>query len=298
MAIGAISVTSIEMLSPGITISVPSAHVLTAARYDSLIAMPLVTHPGHVGESSGSYFTEEVRKYLEATYGADQLYGGELRVRTSLDADLQRTAERSIESRCREAEDNLSLPNPRRDYLAALARGLDPEPRYLQMALVAMDPHTGRVLAMVGGRNFHESRFNRAVQARRQPGSCFKPFVYATAIQEGIGPSEIILDTPLEVDLGHGRDPWKPQDYTMTFSGPVSVRYALAKSLNIPAVKLMQRVGIDAVIATARRMGIETPLDPVPSLALGTSEVTLLELVRAYAVLANGGICSRPHWIR
>ena len=271
--------------------------VLDRAQFDSLTASPLVTNPGQVAEQSGSYFAEEVRKYLESKYGAEELYGGELRVRTSLDPDLQRTAERAIESRCRETEDNLTLPNQRRNYLAALARGLDPEPRYLQMAVVAMDPRSGRVLAMVGGRSFRESRFNRAVQARRQPGSCFKPFVYAAAVSQGVGPSEIILDTPLEVSLGRDREPWRPQNYTLTFSGPVSVRQALAKSLNIPAVKLLQQVGLDAVVATARRMGIESTLDPVPSLALGTSEVTLLELVRAYAVLANGGIGSRPHWI-
>jgi penicillin-binding protein 1A len=271
--------------------------LIEPAQYESLTASPLVTHPGSGSEQAGGYFTEEVRKYLESHYGSTELYRGELRIFTTLDIELQRAAERALESRFSELETSLSLVHSRNDYLAARGRGLDPEPKYLQGAIVAMDPRTGRVLAMVGGRSFRESRFNRAVQAKRQPGSCFKPFVYLTAIQKGIGPSEILLDTPLVIDMGEGREPWKPQNYSQTFSGPVSVRAALAKSLNIPSIKLLQQVGAPAVIANAHKMGIDSRLEPVLSLALGTSEVSLLELVRAYGVLANGGISSRPYFI-
>lgn len=271
--------------------------ILSRALYDSLAALPLVTRPGVEPPGIAAYFVEEVRKHLEKTCGTDSLYRGELRVYTTLDMDLQRSAERAVETRFRVVEENLGLADTREAYLAARARGLEPPPRYLQGALLGLDPHTGRIRAMVGGRSFQESRFNRAVQARRQPGSCFKPFVYAAAIQHGASASDILLDTPLVVDMGPNREPWRPQNYSQTFSGPASVRFALAKSLNIPSVKLLQRVGAPAVIETARRMGIETPLAPVLSLALGTSEVTLLELTSAYGTLANGGVTSKPYFI-
>jgi penicillin-binding protein 1A len=271
--------------------------LITRAQHDSLAALPLVTRPGAEARPIAAYFTEEVRKVVEAEYGVSQLYGGELRVYTSLDLDLQRAAEAALEKRFTELETSLDLPFKRQDYLRAVARDQEPEPRYLQGAIVALDPNTGRVRAMVGGRSFAESRFNRAVQAKRQPGSAFKPFVYLTAMQKGIGPSEILLDTPLVLDMGGGRGLWKPQNYTLTFSGAVSLRYALAKSLNIPSIKLLQQVGTESVIANAHRLGIESNLEPVLSLALGTSEVSLIELTSAYGAIANGGIASKPFFI-
>ena len=271
--------------------------LIDRAQYDSLTSRPLVVRPGREADPAAAYFTEEVRKYLESRYGAAQLYGGELRVYTTLDLGLQRSAERALESRYHDLEENQSAPDRRSLYLAARARGEEPEPKYLQGAVVALQPRSGRVLAMVGGRSFRESRFNRATQARRQPGSCFKPFVYAAAVQQGVAPADIIIDTPLVLDMGGGRGLWKPQNYSKTFNGPVSVRYALAKSLNIPAIKTLQRLGPDRVIDTAHKMGVTSPLEPVLSLALGTSEVTLLELVGAFATLANGGVTSRPYFI-
>lgn len=271
--------------------------LITRAQYDSLVALPLVTRPGREAPPAAGYFTEEVRKYLEDTYGADKLYNAELRVYTTLDPDLQRTAEQSLETRYSAVEADLNLPHPRRHLISGRETLGDAPPRYLQGAALVMDPHSGRILAMVGGRSFQESRFNRAVQAKRQPGSCFKPFVYLAGLLQGVSPAAIFLDTPLVVEMGSGREPWVPQNYSQTFSGPVSARVALAKSLNIPTIKLLQQVGTGPVIQAARRLGITSPLAAVPSLALGTSEVTLLELVRAYAVLANGGIASRPYFI-
>jgi penicillin-binding protein 1A len=265
--------------------------------FERLCAQPLVTRPGGDTESVAPYFCEEIRKHIESTYGVKQLYEDELRVYTTLDRDLQKVAERALETRFTELEASLNLPHPRAQYARQLQRDPESPPRYLQGAIVAIEPGTGRILAMVGGRDFSESRFNRAVQARRQPGSCFKPFVFATAVQQGIGPSEILLDTPLVLEMGGGRGLWKPQNYSQTFSGPVSMRTSLAKSLNIPSIKLQQRVGTDAVIATAKQMGITSPLEPVLSLALGTSEVTLLELTSAYGTLAHGGITARPYSI-
>ncbi|MFQ5600063.1 MAG: penicillin-binding protein 1A [Candidatus Krumholzibacteriia bacterium] len=271
--------------------------LITPAECESLSSRPLETAPAAKLDPVGAYFTEEVRKYLESRYGAEVLYAGELRVYTTLDLDLQKSAEAALESRFRELEEAHSLPDPRVAFLDSVAAGADVKPQYLQGAVLALDAGTGRILAMVGGRSFSDSRFNRAVQALRQPGSCFKPFVYTAAIEAGRNPSDILLDTPLVMDMGGGRGLWKPQNYSKTFSGPVPLRYALAKSLNIPSIKLQAQVGTERVLQVARKMGVQTRLEPVLSLALGTSELTLIELTSAYATLASGGVASRPYFI-
>jgi 1A family penicillin-binding protein len=262
--------------------------------YDSLAALPIATQTTASGDAPGAYFVEEVRKYLESKYGSEfDIYSSELRVFTTLDLELQRSMERAVDQRFRELETTYHLPHP---WVPHDSLGLEPTP-YLQAAALAMDPHAGRVLAMVGGRSFKDSHFNRAIQARRQPGSAFKPMVYAAALETGHTPADILLDTPLVMEMGGGRGLWKPQNYDKVFNGPVSLRFALAKSLNIPAVKLQDQVGTDKVTDAARRMGIQSHLEPVLSLALGTSEVTLVELTAAYGTLANGGIYSQPWWI-
>jgi penicillin-binding protein 1A len=157
-----------------------------------------------------------------------------------------------------------------------------------QGALVAMTPDGG-VRAMVGGRNYAESQFNRAVTARRQPGSAFKPFVYLTAIEAGLTPDTVRLDGPLDVKG------WKPENYTHEYFGPVTLTQALAMSLNTVAVRVGLEVGPRNVVRTAHRLGISSKLDPNASIALGTSEVSVTELVGAYATFANGGFAVSPH---
>ena len=157
-----------------------------------------------------------------------------------------------------------------------------------QGALVAMTPD-GAVRAMVGGRNYAESQYNRAVTAKRQPGSAFKPFVYLTAIETGLTPETIRQDAPLDVKG------WKPENYTHEYFGPVTLTQALAMSLNTVAVRLGLEVGPKNVVRTAHRLGISSKLDANASIALGTSEVSLLELVGAYAPFANGGLGVSPH---
>ncbi|HWZ37260.1 MAG TPA: penicillin-binding protein 1A [Bradyrhizobium sp.] len=157
-----------------------------------------------------------------------------------------------------------------------------------QGALVAMSPD-GSVRAMVGGRNYGESQFNRAVTAKRQPGSAFKPFVYLTAIEAGLTPETIRQDAPLDVKG------WKPENYTHEYFGPVTLTQALAMSLNTVAVRLGLEVGPKNVVRTAHRLGISSKLEPNASIALGTSEVSTLELVGAYAPFANGGLSVSPH---
>jgi penicillin-binding protein 1A len=159
-----------------------------------------------------------------------------------------------------------------------------------QGAVVVMDT-TGAIRAMVGGRSYARSQFNRATKAKRQPGSAFKPFVYLTAIEQGYTPDFIEIDEP--VRIGN----WEPENYKRKYLGPVTLRTALALSLNTVAAKVAQTVGPAAVAATARRLGITSPLGHDASLALGTSEVTLLEMTSAFAVFADGGVPVAPHLI-
>ena len=159
-----------------------------------------------------------------------------------------------------------------------------------QGALVALDPN-GAVKAMVGGRNYADSQFNRAVAAKRQPGSSFKPFVYLAALEKGLTPDTVRDDAPISVKG------WSPENYSREYFGPVTLTKALALSLNTVAVRLGQEVGPKAVVEVAHRLGITSDLDPVPSIALGSSDVTPLEMVSAYAAFANGGLGVQPHVI-
>ncbi|NTV52243.1 MAG: hypothetical protein HGA76_04420, partial [Candidatus Firestonebacteria bacterium] len=166
-------------------------------------------------------------------------------------------------------------------------------PETLQCALVVSDPATGEIRAMIGGRNFQESKFNRAVQAQRQPGSAFKPFIYATAFAKGFTQADLILDAPVVFKTDQGRV-WKPENFSSKFEGMTCLRSALTHSRNIVSVKLLDKVGIDNVIETAHRMGVASVLNPFLTLALGASEVNLLELVSAYGTLPNHGIHAEP----
>jgi penicillin-binding protein 1B len=189
---------------------------------------------------------------------------------TTLDANLQRAAERAM--------------------AIGLARLRDDG---VQGALVAIDPRTGDVLAMVGGRDYGATQFNRATNAVRQPGSAFKPIVALAALARNgdhapaFTLASVVQDEPLSVETSSG--PWEPADYDGEYRGPVTVREAMEQSLNVPFARIGLAVGPEQIVATARRVGITSKLDPVPSIALGSSGVTLLELVRAYGVLATGG---------
>ncbi len=164
-------------------------------------------------------------------------------------------------------------------------------------ALVAMDPHTGRVLAMSGGFSFRQSQFNRATQAKRQPGSAFKPFVYLAALEAGLTPASIILDAPIVVDQGPGLPKWKPANYSDKFYGPSTLRLGLEKSRNLMTVRLAQKIGMERIVEVARRFGIGEGMTPLLSSALGSNEVTLLRLTTAYAMLVNGGRRVEPVFV-
>ena len=156
-------------------------------------------------------------------------------------------------------------------------------------ALVALDPHTGRVLAMVGGFSYDDSEFNRANQAKRQPGSAFKPIVYLAGLDSGFTPSTLILDAPFVIDQGQGQGKWKPANYTRKFYGPTPMRVGIEKSRNLMTVRLAQTIGMDKVADTAIRLGVVDHMPRVLAMALGAGETTLLRLTTAYAMLVNGG---------
>jgi len=161
-------------------------------------------------------------------------------------------------------------------------------------AMVAMDPYTGRVFSMVGGFSFDQSEFNRATQGLRQPGSSFKPFVYATALDNGYTPSSIVMDAPIEIDMGPGVGIWRPENYDGKSGGPHTLRYGVEHSKNLMTVRLARDVGLPLIAEYAKRFGVYENMLPVPSMALGAGETTVLRMVTAYSMLANGGRRIQP----
>ncbi|MBM4283812.1 MAG: PBP1A family penicillin-binding protein [Deltaproteobacteria bacterium] len=173
---------------------------------------------------------------------------------------------------------------------------LEPAP-LVQAALFSMNFKTGRVMAVMGGRDFNDSNFNRAIQAKRQAGSAFKPIIYAAAIEKGYGPNSILQDSPLSLPGGRAGAAWTPQNYDHSFSGPITLASALARSRNVPAVRMMLALGVPATLQMAKTLGITSPIYPNYSSALGASEVTLMELSRAYSVFPNRGYLVEPVFI-
>ncbi|MGE5245131.1 MAG: penicillin-binding protein 1A [Betaproteobacteria bacterium] len=249
-------------------------------------------------EPHGLYFKEEVRQELVQHFGWQRVYQGGLRVYSTIDMPMQAAAERILRT-------SLDAIDARREQIAArrhrqAGKGAAdgggetaPEPR-LQGALMALDPVTGHVLAMIGGRDFDESHFNRAVQARRQPGSAFKPFVYAAALEHGYTPATVIdhLNDPVPTLQGN----WTPEDEHLD-SDFLTMRTALRTSSNRAAVRLLQDIGIGQAVRCAKDMGVGD-VPSVPSLALGSGEVTLESMTAAYAAFANHGLVPRPELIR
>lgn len=325
--------------------------------------------------SPAPYFVEEVRRYLERKYGADQVHEGGLRVYTSLDLDLQKTATQAVldglaayerrhgwkghlknvvedgESIGKYQDSDWQKPITVGEYLNALivdigvqyckvklgrySAYLGPSdiawtghklPKKIltpgdivyvkvlalnadgsakisleqnsgaQGALLAIDNATGDIKAMVGGRDFDESKFNRATQARRQVGSSFKPYVYTAAIDQGAAPDDIILDAP--TTFNSAGTPYTPHNFDHRFEGNITLRHALADSRNIPAVKLAQKVGMATVTDYARRFGITSPIPPFLPTALGAADLTLYEQTSAFTVFPNDGLRIEPRFIR
>ena len=339
------------------------------------------------------YFTEYIRQYLEKRYGRDTLYRGGLKVYTTVNLDMQRSAQKAlkkglleldkregyrgairhlspdeieafkleskkkfldhplqlndvVEGVVEDVDDekgevpvslgdelgNLALaemkwarkPNPEVPYYAATVKtpskilkkgdvvlvrikdqgsfpyvwqlSLEQKPE-IEGALFTLENGTGKVKALVGGRDFSESQFNRAIQSRRQPGSAFKPIIYAAALDKGMTPASIIIDAPYVSSMNPDDEAWRPKNYKEKFFGPTLFRTALIKSRNVITVKILKKIGVDEAIKYARKMGIESDLSPNLSLALGSSGLSLMEITTAYSVFNNLGMLVKPIFI-
>jgi penicillin-binding protein 1A len=244
-------------------------HWITPAKAQAAKAQPLHLSKRSTAQASRSpYATDAVVQRLNRHFGQEMVRQGGLRVQTTIDLPMQRLAETVVHQ----------------GHRSLLNQGVNAS----QMALVAVDPRTHFVKALVGGVNYQKSQFNRATQARRQPGSAFKPFVYYAAFASGrYTPDSTIQDSPVSYPDGDGY--YSPQDYDHRFLGAIPLRTALAQSRNVPAVKLGQAVGLDKVIEVVRTLGVKSPIDPVISLPLGAAGLTPLEMAGAYATFANNG---------
>ncbi len=260
---------------------------ITEAAYQNGLQTPIRLTPAPtLNSQTAPHFVEYVRQTIGERYGFDPLLQGGLHIYTTLDASLQMAAQKAV----REGLDEIRLRIKKKTGPIEQGKG------DVEGALLALDPHTGAVRALVGGYDFALSQYNRALQARRQPGSAFKPIIYSAALESGLSELSVIRDGPLTFRMAPGKY-WRPQNYENRFFGPVTLRSALAHSLNSVAVRLVERVGVERVIRQARKLGIESPLDKNLALSLGSSSMSLLELVRAYAVFANGGQLLDPLFI-
>ena len=262
-------------------------------------AYPLQLADKSVTGETAPYFVEWIRQQLDAQFGK-QLYEQGLKVYTTLDLDMESAAERALERQARAIEAGRYGPYQHETYEHYLnhregdeGSGTSP---YLQGAFLALDPRTGAVRAMIGGRDFDDSKFNRSVQALRQPGSTFKPIVYAAAIQNGRPPSYLVNDSPLVLEVP-GQPEWAPQNYDLKFLGEIPLRQSLYLSRNVSTVRLGMELGEQTVINEARNFGITTPIPPYPSIHIGAADVYPIELISAYSAFANLGVRASPNAI-
>ena len=260
---------------------------ITAEQERTAKAEPLRTAPNLGMSVAAPYFVDAVRTRAERA-GIPVGEGG-YTILTTLEPALQRQATVALVEGTAAVE---ARPGYRHQTFANKKRG---STDYLQGALVAMDPASGDVRALIGGRNYQESQFNRATNGVRQPGSTFKPIVYARALMDSIAPNEKVADEPLE--LAYDQTVYRPKNADGEFLGPLTLREALAKSRNPVAVRLWDRLGADSVIALAQRMGLQAPIAPYPSSAIGASVVRPLDLVSAFTAFANLGVPVEPRFI-
>ena len=229
---------------------------------------------------TGSYFLDALISELISKYGEDVVYHGGIRVYATIDTRLQTYAQQALKKGLENLDSMMGIPDDAADRP--------------QGAIVAIDTGSGAVKAMIGGRNYYESEFNRAIKSRRQPGSGFKPFLYYTALKDlGFHPATIMTDKPVVIPVKGAAD-WEPRNFNKAFTGRMILKKALTESVNTIAAQMVEKVGPDAVIRTARTCGIESPLQEVYSVALGTSNVTPYEMAAAYSVFATLGVMHEP----
>ena len=239
------------------------------------------------------YFVEWVRKILDDRFG-NKLYTAGLRVHTTLDLEMQAAAQTAMEAGWQRIEERDGFQHPTYQGFSEENDTFNiTDIPYVQGMFVAIDPATGHVRAMIGGRDYVHSKFNRATDAMRPAGSSFKPFVYAAALESEIPASEIIVDAPIVLEQPDGTL-WKPRNYEEEFLGPITMRHAFRKSINTVAVRLGMTVGLESVAQTARHLGIRTEVEPYESSAIGAAEVIPLQMLEAYSAFATLGTRVRP----
>ncbi len=242
------------------------------------------------------YYAEYVRQYIEKKYGEDKLYKEGLKIYTAVNIEMQKTAQEEILVGLQDLNKRHGYPESLKNVQPV--QGQKPgQSQDVQSALLCMETGSGHVKAMVGGTDFKNSQFNRAIQSRRQPGSSFKPIIYAAALDKGYTPASVILDTPIVFKDSENMPAWKPKNYEGKFVGPTLFREALEKSKNIVTIKILQDIGVGYAIDYARKLGITSDLYPNLSIALGASGLSLLESVNAYSVFANQGELVEPVFI-
>ncbi len=253
---------------------------------EEAIAAPLNLKRLNLFWGKASYFIDHVKNIVEEMYSKEVLSYGGLKIYTTLDTRLQNYAQEAVQKGLAELDKRLGA----QDYDLA---SVEEKQLYIQAALIAIDSRNGKVKALVGGRDFSVSPFNRAVSNNRLPGSAFKPFVYLAAIDKGkYTPASIVLDSAVTFEFDNQK--WSPPNFDKKFRGPITLKTALMNSINVVTAKLIYDIGPETVVEYAHQMGITSPLSATLSLALGTSNVSPLELCRAYCAFANGGISREP----
>lgn len=274
---------------------------ITAKERDQAIATPLRVVPSYEVANEAPYFVDMVKDQLLQNYSEEELISGSYRVYTTLDLRLQRAAVEAMRAGMAEVDQHLAALHKGRRRRKD-STGTEPPPEQAEGALVVLDPHTGAVKALLGGRDYGRTQLNRIV-ARRQPGSAFKPFVYAAALSAALAnPSAHALTAISRVDdepstfFFDGRE-YQPANYKNEYYGQVTLRYALAHSLNVATVKVAEMTGYNSIVALARSAGMNLQIQPTPAVALGAYEVKPIEIAGAYTIFANQGVRMDPYMV-
>ncbi|MCB9493959.1 MAG: PBP1A family penicillin-binding protein [Desulfobacteraceae bacterium] len=254
---------------------------ISSDQYKKFVSLPIELHRKESSVEKYSWFTSVIRQKLEDMLGYDLLYKSGLEIHTSLDSKIQNAVQSSIEKNMEHLEQRMK------------AKNINSKP---ECAVVALDVNSGKILALSGGRDYSKSKFNRALYAKRQPGSAFKPLVYALAIKEGYHQNAPLRDVPTIFNV-YGKKDWRPNNFSKSFSGETTIRKALALSKNIPVIRLLETLGPKNLVTFAKTLGISSKLSPTLSLALGSYETTLIELVSAYSVFPARGFYKTPWYI-
>ncbi len=295
-------------------------HAIDDATCAATMAMPILVRLSSEKSTTAGYFLEMVRKHISDKYGDDVLYNGGLTIYTTLDLSGQEAAEKAADNEIASLQARLNgmfvdftrtarkHKISRETFLANFdslyARYANEyeqlsdsiKLRKAQIAVIALDAATGGIRTLIGGRNFEESKFNRATMALRQPGSAFKPFVYTAAMEHGYSPASVVSDQPVTLQTPEGE--WRPENYNHAFHGATTIRRAVALSVNMVAIQVILKIGPQLVVDYARRMGFSHNIQAIPSLAVGSCEVTPMEMASAYQIFANRGIAVEPYFIQ